>query len=115
MNYDKLYGEAEAMIKKGPQKGPLVLPDTKDLKEIAQAGIDALLPQLIQDAYLSDNIPQKMSVLKECLDRRHGKAEQSVSAKVEVSRGPDVPMQRVAAMIAMSMKKARELPVIDVL
>ncbi len=106
MDYSKIYDDANKTAKPDKRE-PLVLPKTKDVKAIAEAGADALIVQLIQDAYLSDNIPQKLSVLKECLDRRYGKAEQSVTAKVEVVR-PEKSLEEIARLALFAMRAAQQ-------
>ena len=106
---------AERLAKKNavitPSLPPMVIPDTTDLKSMAASGIPALLKKAMLMAYESDNLPQVLGVLKEITDRAHGKAEQSVSARVEVVM-PERSLEEVARAMLFAMRDVKERGVI---
>jgi hypothetical protein len=65
------------------------LPAGDDLIEISKSAITPLVRKAIQLAASSDNLPQVMGVLKELMDRVHGKPEvavkQTVTVRTEIS------------------------------
>lgn len=81
MDYSKLY---EGMSLPAPIE-EAELPDTDDLKELAESAIPGLVRRAITLAQSSNRLPDVMSVLNAMLDRVHGKPHQAVehSGKVQ--------------------------------
>lgn len=119
MDYDKMYADVPKPKDKPVGGGmmqataelaalpAMVLPDTNDLKTLAASGVPLLMKKAMLLAYQSDNLTQVLAVAKEINDRAYGKAEQSVSAKVEMIP-QERSLQEIAHMMLFAMRDAKE-------
>lgn len=89
------------------------LPDTKDIRELALAVEDDIFKTYYK---LMMNNSAPPAVRKSCADaladRAKGKPEQAITKKVEVTT-KDVSLEKVARMIAFSIRDSREKGLIE--
>lgn len=77
IDYDKMYETADAPKKTVPSED-IKLPETDDLKELAESAIPHLVRRAIKLAGASNRLADVMSVLNSMMDRAKGKPHQAI-------------------------------------
>lgn len=109
MDYDKLYGDTPQS--KGVQPEDLLLPETDDLVELANASIPGLVRRAIALANASNRLPDVMSVLNSMMDRAKGKPHQAIEHTGKVTHETLVIMRSQPALPVIEVE-AKEMDVI---
>lgn len=108
IDYDKMYETDTKPAIKAPSE-PITLPDTDDLKELAESAIPHLVRRAIMLANMSNRLPDVMSVLNSMMDRAKGKPHQAVehTGKVQFEQ---LVIMRTPSSLPIIDAEIKELP-----
>lgn len=107
MDYEKLYGSDKPLPKL--ESDDLLLPETDDLVELANAAIPGLVKRAITLANMSNRLPDVMSVLNSMMDRAKGKPHQAVEHTGKITHETLI-IQRSVPSLPVVEAEAVELP-----
>lgn len=113
IDYEAMYGDIKQPVQ--VDATPVNLPNTDDLKELAESAIPTLVRRAIMLASKSNRLSDVMSVLNSMMDRAKGKPHQAVEVTGKITHETLI-IQRSQPTLPIIDAKVEEMPtVVDVI